>query len=105
MLSDEWLQLEYTHSDRINFLDGLIDYHLQKDNYGSPIGISVNFEYADDVHYGDWVRFRLAATSNALFLNFSPLCSLSLSVKNKVPYSRIIDSIQISRYINITFKG
>mgnify|MGYP000118842788 FL=1 len=49
MFSDEWLQLRYIHSDNIDIVDGLIDYYIWTDTCGSPIGISVNFGYADDV--------------------------------------------------------
>lgn len=61
MLSDEWLQNGYTHGDTIDIIDGLITYEIWTNNSKNPIGVSVNFEYADDVHYNlsysDWIQF------------------------------------------------
>ncbi|WP_270816319.1 hypothetical protein [Hungatella effluvii] len=61
MLSDEWLKNGYTHGNTIDIIHGLITYEIWTNNSKKPIGVSVNFEYADDVHYNlsysNWIRF------------------------------------------------
>lgn len=61
MLSDEWLKNGYSHGETIDIIDGLITYEIWTDNSKALIGVSINFEYADDVHYNlsysDWIRF------------------------------------------------
>lgn len=103
MLSDEWLQLGYTHSDRIDIVNGLIDYYIWTDTCGSPIGISVNFEYADDVHYelhySDWVRFlkeclqtTLEDCGEALYSYFCVSDCFAFDdmlINNDIPYDRV----------------
>lgn len=103
----------YTHSDKINIIDGLIDYYIWTDSCGSPIGISVNFEYADDVHYelryGDWVRFlkdclhtTLEDCSKALYTYFSKSDShmfRNILTDNKISFDRVV-FFMIPRFYN-----
>lgn len=116
MLSDEWLRFGYTHSDNIDIIDGLIDYYIWTDTCGSPIGISVNFEYADDVHYelhySDWVRFlkdclhtTLEDCSKALYTYFSKSDShmfRNLLTDNKISFDRVV--FYDSEILQPTFK-
>lgn len=50
MLSDDWLRQGFQHGERIEVTD-IVDYVIWTDNKNDIIGVSVNFEEADDYHY------------------------------------------------------
>jgi len=51
--SDEWLRLGYQKGDKIIISDDKrINYELWYEDNNNDIGVTVNFEYADDSHYG-----------------------------------------------------
>ncbi|MGI6214828.1 MAG: hypothetical protein ACOYIT_02970 [Christensenellales bacterium] len=50
MLSDQRLQLNYKH-DKSIWVSDIVHYYYWYDNENKPVGVSVNFEYADDFHY------------------------------------------------------
>lgn len=60
MYSDNWLKQGYTSGSRIKVSD-VVDYRIWSDNKGIAVGVTVNFEVADDFHYEllipDWHRF------------------------------------------------
>jgi len=60
MISDEWIKLGYTDSAPIKVSD-IVFYRIWTDQKGSEIGVSVDFEIANDFHYtmpiSDWQRF------------------------------------------------
>jgi hypothetical protein len=52
MYSDEWLQKGYHKSKRQRLkIKEPIDYIVWLDETDQPVGITLNFEYADDVHF------------------------------------------------------
>ena len=78
--SDNWLKQGHTSGDRIKVSD-IIDYRVWSDKNGSAVGVTVDFETADDFHYElltvDWGRFLSevlcitdAATTTAALHNF-----------------------------------
>jgi hypothetical protein len=60
MLSDEWLRQGVQHGELIKVTD-IVDYVIWADNKNVIIGVSVNFEEADDYHYDieieEWMKF------------------------------------------------
>lgn len=60
MYSDNWLKQGYTSGSRIKISD-IVDYRIWSDNKGIAVGVTVDFEAADDFHYEllteDWNRF------------------------------------------------
>lgn len=50
MLSDQWLQLNYTHGPS-KWVSDVVDYYYWYDESNKPVGVSLNFEYANDFHY------------------------------------------------------
>lgn len=50
MKSDHWLQLNYKHGKSI-WASDIVHYYYWYDDENKPVGISLNFEYADDFHY------------------------------------------------------
>lgn len=50
MLSDEWLSKKYTSGNKAK-ISNKIYYRVWTDTKGKQVGISLDFEYADDVHY------------------------------------------------------
>lgn len=103
MLSDKWLQLEYTHGESIDIVEGLIDYYIWTDNFSTPIGVSLNFEYADDVHYElhycDWVRFlkdclhtdpyNCSEALNTFFSESDCFAFDDMLINNDITYNRV----------------
>ena len=61
LLSDDWIRKGYTHGPNICIVDILTYYRLWHDSNNVCIGVSIDFEYAEDVHYEltyhDWCRF------------------------------------------------
>lgn len=59
MYSDSWVKQGYNTGDRIKVTD-IVDYRIWSDNSGDMIGVTVDFETADDYHYellaADWNR-------------------------------------------------
>jgi len=60
MYSDNWLKQGYNSGNRIKVSD-TVDYRVWLDNAGAAVGVTVDFETADDFHYellaADWHRF------------------------------------------------
>lgn len=60
MYSDNWLKQGYTSGSRIKISD-IVDYRFWSDNKGIAVGVTVDFEAAEDFHYEllteDWNRF------------------------------------------------
>lgn len=60
MYSDNWLKQGCTSGNRIKVSD-TVDYQVWSDNAGAAVGVTVDFETADDFHYelliADWHRF------------------------------------------------
>jgi hypothetical protein len=60
MYSDKWLKLGYKHGDRI-IVSSVADYEIWTDSENSIVGVTVNFEVADDYHYelliNEWMKF------------------------------------------------
>jgi len=60
MCSDKWLKLGYKHGER-NKVSTVADYETWKDSENNIIGVTVNFEDADDYHYElpieEWMKF------------------------------------------------
>lgn len=80
MLSDDWLRQGFQHGERIEVND-IVDYVIWTDNKNDIIGVSVNFEEADDYHYDieieEWMKFLVKVLDNTnlgetpkLFRNF-----------------------------------
>jgi hypothetical protein len=62
MFSDDWLKSGYVHGENIRIVDSLIQYKIWHDSNNSPIGVTVDFEYAVevfifDILYNDWCKF------------------------------------------------
>jgi len=61
MLSDDWLQSGFTKKASITLVPTLILLQTWVDLLGLPVGIGIDFEYADDIHfeltYKDWCMF------------------------------------------------
>jgi hypothetical protein len=60
MYSDEWLKQGFTKGEKIN-VSSIVNYGIWLDNDGVPVGVTINFETADDFHYEllmqDWNKF------------------------------------------------
>lgn len=61
MYSDEWLRNDYSHGEKVVLYNEFINYYVWCNQAKIPVGVTINFEYADDVHYdvlySDWVLF------------------------------------------------
>ncbi|NLY20781.1 MAG: hypothetical protein GXZ08_05825 [Tissierellia bacterium] len=68
MYSDIWLQEGYKSGDRIVVSDE-VDYKIWTNLDGEIIGVSVNYERADDFHYDlpieEWTKFLEKVLGNA----------------------------------------
>lgn len=52
LYSDEWIQKGYLKSKRYRLkVANPIDYVIWLDKDDRPVGVGINFEYADDVHF------------------------------------------------------
>lgn len=80
MYSDNWLKQGYNTGDRIE-VTNIVDYRIWSDNNGNMIGVTIDFETADDFHYellmANWNRFlsealcvQESAVSTAAFHDF-----------------------------------
>lgn len=60
MYSDNWLKQGYKSGNRIKVSD-TVDYRVWSNNAGAAVGVTVDFEIADDFHYelliADWHKF------------------------------------------------
>jgi len=60
MYSDNWLTQGYNSGNRIKVSD-TVDYRVWSNNAGAAVGVTVDFEIADDFHYelliADWHKF------------------------------------------------
>jgi hypothetical protein len=68
MYSKEWLQLGFQHGERIKVTD-IVDYEIWTENGDNIIGVTVNFEEADDYHYDltieEWMKFITKVLTNS----------------------------------------
>lgn len=68
MYSDDWLRLGFQHGDRIKVTD-IVDYEIWTDSRRNIVGVTVNFEEADDYHYGlpieEWMKFITKVLTNS----------------------------------------
>lgn len=76
MLSDDWLRQEFQHGQRIE-VTSIVDYFIWTDKNDSIIGVSVNFEEADDYHYDieieEWMKFLVNVLKDSNMRNTSEL--------------------------------
>ena len=106
MLSDDWLRQGFQHGDRIEVTD-IVDYVIWTDNKNDIIGISVNFEEADDYHYDieieEWMKF-LAHGLNDTNLKESPKLFRNFLEENSdmFAFQDVLDSNHI-KYDKIAF--
>lgn len=62
MYSDEWIAKGYQSTNREELeIDRFISFYYWKDSNDSIVGITINFDYADDFHvqllYENWCKF------------------------------------------------
>lgn len=106
MLSDDWLQRRFQHGDRIKVTD-IVDYVIWTDNKNDIIGVSVNFNKADDYHYDieieEWREF-LVKVLNVTDLKETPNRFRNFLDKNSdmFAFQDSLDSNQI-KYDKIAF--
>lgn len=66
MYSESWVKQGYNSGDRIKVTD-IVDYRIWSDNSGDMIGVTIDFETADDFHYelltADWRKFLIEVLS------------------------------------------
>ncbi len=60
MYSDEWSKQGFTKGKKAN-ISSIVNYEIWLDNDGVPVGVTINFDMANDFHYEllihDWNRF------------------------------------------------
>lgn len=106
MLSDDWLRQGFKHGDRIEVTE-IVDYVIWTDNKNDTIGVSVNFEEADDYHYDieieEWMKFLENVLNNAN-LNETPKPFRNFLEDNTemFAFQDVLDSNQI-KYDKIAF--
>lgn len=68
MYSDNWLRVGFQHGNRIRVSD-IVDYEIWTDGEENMIGVTVNFEEADDYHYDlpieEWMKFITKVLMNS----------------------------------------
>lgn len=68
MYSDDWLRLGFQHGERIK-VSTVVDYEIWTDNRENIVGVTVNFEEADDYHYNlpieEWIQFLIKVLMNS----------------------------------------
>ena len=68
MYSDDWLRLGFQHGEQIKVTD-IVDYEIWIDGRNNIIGVTVNFEEADDYHYDlpieEWMKFITKVLTNS----------------------------------------
>jgi 4-alpha-glucanotransferase len=87
MHSDNWLKLGYKHGERI-IVSPVIDYEIWTDSENSIVGVTVNFEEADDYHYElpieEWMKFLEKVLKNINLENTQKLFEKFLHENNKM---------------------
>ena len=62
MYSDEWIKKQNIECGKAVRLNTISNYYTWKDEHGALVGITINFEEADDTHYellaDDWYLFQ-----------------------------------------------
>ena len=106
MLSDDWLRLGFQHGQRIK-VTSIVDYEIWTDSRGSIIGVSVNFEEADDYHYDieveEWKKFLRNVLKDADMMNTSELFHNFLEENTEMfAFQDALDFYQI-KYDKIAF--
>lgn len=106
MLSDDWLRQGFHHGERIEVTD-IVDYVIWTNNENDFIGVSVNFEEADDYHYDieieEWMKFLVNVLNDAN-LNETPKLFRNFLEENTeiFGFQAVLDSNQI-KYDKIAF--
>jgi len=61
MLSDTWIRAGFVKKENNIMVSTLIYLKLWVDYAGNPVGVAIDFEYADDIHYefeySDWHNY------------------------------------------------
>jgi len=87
MYSDKWLKLGYKHGER-NKVSTVADYEIWKDNKNNIIGVTVNFEEADDYHYElpieEWTKLFESVLNSTDLTNTEKLFQEFSSQKNEM---------------------
>ena len=89
MYSDEWIAKGYQSTNREELeIDRFISFYYWKDSNDSIVGITINFDYADDFHvqllYENWCKF--VRISGYDIKNDSTKCILSDFFKHHESY-------------------
>lgn len=106
MLSDDWLRQGFRHGERIN-VTSAVDYVIWTDSSNSFIGVTVNFEEADDYHYDieneEWMKFLVKVLRDSSLRETSKLFKNFLDENTETfAFQKILDFYQI-RYDKIAF--
>lgn len=106
MLSDDWLRQGFQHGQRIK-VNNIVDYVIWTDNKNDIIGVSVDFEEADDYHYDieieEWMKFLENVLRNPDLEETSKLFRNFLDENTEMfAFQEVLDSNQI-RYDKIAF--
>jgi hypothetical protein len=87
MYSDVWLKFGYKHGAR-NKVSNDVDYEIWTDDENNVIGVTVNFEVADDFHYElsieEWMKFLDKVLKTTDLTNTQKLFKIFLCENNKM---------------------
>ncbi|MGB4659905.1 MAG: hypothetical protein WBI07_12035 [Mobilitalea sp.] len=87
MYSDDWLRLGFQHGDRIKVTD-IVDYVIWTDSRDNIVGVTVNFEEADDYHYDltieEWIKFIIKVLINSDFEKIPELFKIFLCENTEI---------------------
>jgi hypothetical protein len=106
MLSDDWLRQGFQHGERIE-VTNIVDYVIWTNNENDFIGVSVNFDEADDYHYDieikEWMKFLVNVLDNPDFEVTSKLFRNFLNDSSEIfAFQDALDFNQI-KYDKIAF--
>ncbi|MEM1486436.1 hypothetical protein V6615_16480 [Oscillospiraceae bacterium PP1C4] len=87
MHSDNWLNLGYKHGERI-IVSTVADYEIWTDSENSIVGVTVNFNEADDYHYDilveEWKKFLSEVLKSTNLAETQKLFEKFLHENNKI---------------------
>ena len=106
MLSDEWRKQGFHHGERFK-VTNIVDYVLWQDDRNDMIGITINFEEADDYHYElemkEWRKFQESALKDSNLMELPKLLGNFLNENSEMfAFEKALDSHQI-KYDKIAF--
>lgn len=106
MLSDKWLKQGFHHGERIK-VTNVVDYVLWQDDRNNMIGITINFEEADDYHYElemkEWLKFQESVLKDANLKELPKLLGNFLKENRELfAFENTLDFYQI-KYDKIAF--